>query len=499
MYLSKVAFVATASILCATARAQTTTDDCAAATVDITGPGTLQWDNSGATTGTEGQTEQACYAFGTTAIDNDVWAIYVAGTGGLTVISACNSAGTNADTKIAAYAGTACPAAGTAIACNDDACGLLSQISFTATAGQSYLIQLGNFPGAPPGTALVDVQENAGPPPPSGSVNAWLSAVASGTPASYVNSLLPGPMVDDIGLTNGAGGVTYEFIVHGDNGGISSGLMGARGTGVGSDGGLKFEQCCDTQAYGATEWNIADHSFNGNNTEGVDIQLVYVANPTAGTTELFVDGTSFGTIPYAPVLQGMQGIGQIHDPNGNFDVMALGLVYGVAVYEAQLSAAEIIAHRDAYFMGGLGLGSPDTMCLPLPNSTGFAAALSLFGTGNAGEVVNASVSSGPAGEFGYHISGPNPGLYFTPPGAAGIICIGGPQFRYNNVGLGHVFQFDASGVSMSVVGGGDQELPTDGSFVPVPAVMSGDSRAFQAWYRDGPTSNFSDSLIVTFN
>jgi hypothetical protein len=146
-----------------------------------------------------------------------------------------------------------------------------------------------------------------------------------------------------------------------------------------------------------------------------------------------------------------------------------------------------------------GLGTPDPACVPVANSTGSPALVSLSGSGNAGDTIFGACLQGPPAQFGYFISGPNPGLYIVPPGSTGNICIAGPQFRYNSVGAGQVFQFDAAGISQAVVGGGPSSLPTDGSFVPVPAVMVGESRAFQAWYRDGPTSNFADSRIVTFN
>ncbi|MCP3916826.1 MAG: hypothetical protein GY711_14830 [bacterium] len=145
------------------------------------------------------------------------------------------------------------------------------------------------------------------------------------------------------------------------------------------------------------------------------------------------------------------------------------------------------------------LGSDDSQCTVLPNSTGLPSVSVLTGTGVAGDDITAVVSQGPPGGFGYYVSGPNPGLYIVPPGSNGIICIGGPQSRYNSASLGQVFQFDAGGVSHPVIdgGAGDVILTTDGS-QQVPVVNPGDSRAFQAWYRDGAASNFSNSRIVQF-
>ncbi|MCP3918652.1 MAG: hypothetical protein GY711_24160 [bacterium] len=165
MNLSSVLPLLTACLLCAPGRAQITSDDCASAGMSMIGPGTHAWDNTNATTGAEGQTEGLCYAFGTFAIDFDVWAVYTATASGCAIVSACNSGGSLTDTKIAAYAGSACPAPGTAIACNDDNCGFFSEISFSITAGQSYLIQLGSFPGAMAGTALIDITEGPSPGP----------------------------------------------------------------------------------------------------------------------------------------------------------------------------------------------------------------------------------------------------------------------------------------------------------------------------------------------
>ena len=51
----------------------------------------------------------------------------------------CTGAGF--DTKVAVYNGSGCPAPGTAITCNDDACATASEICFDVTVGQAYLIR----------------------------------------------------------------------------------------------------------------------------------------------------------------------------------------------------------------------------------------------------------------------------------------------------------------------------------------------------------------------
>jgi hypothetical protein len=134
-------------------------DDCNSAT-PIAGAGSFNFDNSAATTGAEGQNEYICYDFGSSAVDNDVWFSYTAGATGTAIVDTCNT--TSTDTKIGAYPGGGCPASGSALACNDDTCALQSQISFSITAGTSYMIQVGTFPGSVGGTGTLNINEGGG-------------------------------------------------------------------------------------------------------------------------------------------------------------------------------------------------------------------------------------------------------------------------------------------------------------------------------------------------
>ncbi len=119
-------------------------DDCTAATA-IAGTGLFPFDNTLATTGTQGQAESACLAFTFTAITRDVWFDWTAPSSGIATVETCGQ--TSVDTKLAAYAGAGCPAAA-AIACNDDTCSLQSRVQFACTAGQVYALQLGTYPGS---------------------------------------------------------------------------------------------------------------------------------------------------------------------------------------------------------------------------------------------------------------------------------------------------------------------------------------------------------------
>ncbi len=71
--------------------------------------------------------------------DHDVWFEYVAGCTGSVAVDTFGSG--QGDTVLSVYDGCG----GTEIVCNDDVGGTLSQVTFDATAGQSYRIRLASF------------------------------------------------------------------------------------------------------------------------------------------------------------------------------------------------------------------------------------------------------------------------------------------------------------------------------------------------------------------
>ncbi|HIG10082.1 MAG: hypothetical protein ABGY71_11845 [bacterium] len=140
-------------------QAQAGTDGCTTPDT-IAGEGSFAVDSSAATTGSEGQLDPGCLWFGSTTVENDVWFDWTASLDGVATVSTCGSV---LDTKIAAWPGAGCPAAGNALACNDDACGLQSSISFSVVSGTVYALQVGSFPGAPGGLAQMDISIVATP------------------------------------------------------------------------------------------------------------------------------------------------------------------------------------------------------------------------------------------------------------------------------------------------------------------------------------------------
>lgn len=135
-------------------------DSCASPEA-IGGTGTFAYDTTLATTGTQGQSEALCSGFGGSGIANDVWFAWTASFTGTARVSTCGL--TTDDTKLAAYSGSGCPLAGSALACDDDTCGVQSTVEFSAVSGSTYTLQLGHFPGSLPGTGSFSIAQVQAP------------------------------------------------------------------------------------------------------------------------------------------------------------------------------------------------------------------------------------------------------------------------------------------------------------------------------------------------
>lgn len=118
-------------------------DNCANATA-ISGDVNIGFNTTGATT--DGPDEPAaCTFFGYSNVGADIWYCWTSQCDGTVVISLC---GSTYDTKLAVYAGCQCPTAASAIACNDDSCGLQSSLNLSVSAGETYLIRIGGYQSA---------------------------------------------------------------------------------------------------------------------------------------------------------------------------------------------------------------------------------------------------------------------------------------------------------------------------------------------------------------
>ncbi len=133
----------------------------------IVGSGPFAFDNTLATTGVEGQNEALCNIAAVIGISEDVWFTWTATSTGPIVVSMCGMA--TIDSKLAVYPGAGCPTTGSALACDDDFCAAFSapsQVTFNATAGSMYTIQLGDWPTGLPGSGSFTVGVVPPPPPP---------------------------------------------------------------------------------------------------------------------------------------------------------------------------------------------------------------------------------------------------------------------------------------------------------------------------------------------
>lgn len=149
----------TALSLGATATAQVSNDSCAAPTSLPPGYAATPYSTTGATT--DGSSTPICLFFSQSQIFNDVWFCWTATSSDLVSVSTC---GSTFDTKIAIYPGCSvgtCPDPNSAIACNDDACGTSSRLTFAAAAGQSYMIRLGAYAATGQGSGTLTVASGA--------------------------------------------------------------------------------------------------------------------------------------------------------------------------------------------------------------------------------------------------------------------------------------------------------------------------------------------------
>ncbi len=88
-------------------------------------------------------TQTATYDGGGTCMTSpNIWYCYTPSMSGKATISLC---GSGYDTKLAVYDGCVCSPLGPELACNDDACGLQSEVELNVTAGNSYLIEVGGY------------------------------------------------------------------------------------------------------------------------------------------------------------------------------------------------------------------------------------------------------------------------------------------------------------------------------------------------------------------
>ena len=131
-----------------------------------------------------------------------------------------------------------------------------------------------------------------------------------------------------------------------------------------------------------------------------------------------------------------------------------------------------------------------TYCSPASsNVSGVPAAITVAGsTSLSSPVPTALVAHGmPEQTFGYFLVG-SAANSVTPPGSNGALCLGGMIGRYSNL-IHNTSRTENMGIVLDRTA-----LPVN----PARAIAPGETWRFQAWFRDGASSNFSDAVAVTF-
>lgn len=123
------------------------------------------------------------------------------------------------------------------------------------------------------------------------------------------------------------------------------------------------------------------------------------------------------------------------------------------------------------------------------NSTGAPGRIDLYGSTSAvGTDLIAVARSVPANSFGVLVSARSTAFVPGAGGSAGVLCVGGPAFGR--------FPASSTGSQGTFVAPID---PTNLPAGPAPyAVQPGDTVYFQAWFRDGASSNLTDAVALTF-
>ncbi|MCP3918839.1 MAG: hypothetical protein GY711_25100 [bacterium] len=482
-------------------------DDCANASVDTrTGDGAWDFDNSGATTGPDGQAEGACYSFGTDDIQSDIWFVWEASVDGSVVIDTCASIGTNTDTKIAAYPGTSCPADGSSVACNDDTCGLLSEISFAVACGESYVIQLGSFPGSTDGTATVTaIQAGTACSPPITETE-WTQSVDNTTLQAGSVACLSSPA----GITDNSYyrlydpascGVVGDFEVVDVTFGIesTSGPSDCQTVFLNVRDGTGFPVVANMPILGSTSFQVPT---------GIDITDQYIRTIPI-TTGIIPAGTPIALELMS--LNGQSAPGDFLFPGAN----ALG-----ETADSYIAAADC-GIPDPLPMGAIGFpdvhlvldltareGGPidDTLgtnyCTANTHSGGIPGVMSANGSAIvADNRLTLTASDLPPNEFGYFIAGPGNGTV-APANSSGIFCLAGgdPNHLGRYDGLCELFDSGVSGTgslaidlnNVPIAGGVDPNGPFTRALLP------GETWNFQCWFRDSATNNFTDAVSILF-
>lgn len=398
----------------------------------INGAGPHVFDTLGATT--DGQPDLLCDFFGNQDIFDDVWFEWTAQDTGEHVISLCGSTG---DSKAAVYT-EGC--AGLILACNDDACGLVSEVRFAAVAGQTYDIRIGNFAaGGGSNGSFTVVPDLPAQNPSNGHfyrvVDANLSWIDARTEAETT-------------LFQGTPGHLVTISDQAELDWILNNLSPQR------------------------PWIGLFHNTNSPNYSEPGGGWEWVTGEPATFLNWFPGepnniSASGGPEDYAEMF----GNGQWND--------------------AELNHSFTTQYIIEWESGTIGT----TYCTSNPNSTGVNSSLSAAGSvAVSNNDLTLTAADLPPSSFGFFLASQTQGSVANPGGSQGILCLGGAIGRF--VGPGEIKNSGPNGefsLALDLTA-----LPSPTGFV---VALPGQTWNFQAWHRDSvggsAVSNFTDGLSTT--
>ena len=122
----------------------------------ITGTGIFPFDSTSATT--DGLGHGLCLVDGESQVARDLWWRWTSQCTGEVTVQTCGL--TSVDTRIAVYApGAPCvPTDNFLLDCGDIECGVQTRVTFSAVAGQTYLIRIGTYPLASGGVGEFEIR-----------------------------------------------------------------------------------------------------------------------------------------------------------------------------------------------------------------------------------------------------------------------------------------------------------------------------------------------------
>jgi hypothetical protein len=439
-------------------------DSCATPDL-IVGTGFFPFNNTTATTGVEGQNEAACLFFTLTGITTDVWFTWNAPFTGLAQVELCTL--TAMDSKVAIYDGTACPTAA-AIACNDDSCASYqSRLTFPTTLGNSYVIQLGCYPGASTQVAQFKIS-NGIPPvvPPNDDCSLPITITGPSTLAFDTTLATTGAEGQNevlcqfaVGGTAIANDIWYTFIptvsgtasvstCAGTNGSTSNDSKIAIYDGAGCPAAPAIACNDDATCVGGSALNsIVTFSVICGQSYTIQLGRYATAGAVYGTFKVEQTGTVCG--PNASGYCFGDGSGTAC-PCGNAGAPGNGCASSVNASGANLAASgTTVLSNDTLVITGTGM--PNSTCLYFQGTTQLAG--TVFGDG--------------------------------------LRCAGGSVIRLGT-------KANAAGTSSYPVGA-DLKISVKG------LVTAPGARTYQAWYRNAAafctasTFNLSNGLLVNWN